>query len=103
MRKLFCLVVLLPLLALSQSNESVLMNMTEISVKHGHNEEFIQGMKAYKKCFEENGGTYSSKGKHGYIDTILAINEFVFKPEKIELYVFNKKSLLYPKVQLFEF
>ncbi len=60
MRKLFCLVVLLPLLALSQSNESVLMNMTEISVKHGHNEEFIQGMKAYKKCFEENGGTYSS-------------------------------------------
>ena len=60
MRKLFCLVVLLPLLALSQSNESVLMNMTEISVKHGHNEEFLQGMRAYKKCYTDNGGTYDS-------------------------------------------
>jgi hypothetical protein len=60
MKKLLFLVVLFPLLALSQSNESFLLNMTEISVKHGHTEEFIQGMKAYKKCFEENGGTYSS-------------------------------------------
>lgn len=60
MKKLLYLVVLLPLLALSQSNESILLNMTEISVKQGHNEEFIQGMKAYKKCFEENGGTYES-------------------------------------------
>jgi hypothetical protein len=27
----------------------------------------------------------------------------VFKPEGINLYVFNKKSLLYPRVPLFEF
>lgn len=42
------------------------------------------------------------KGKHNIIDTILAINDYVFKPEGIELYVFNKKSLLYPKIPLFE-
>lgn len=48
-------------------------------------------------------GAYASKGKHNYIDTIHAINEFVFKPENIELYVFNNKSLLYPQIPLFEF
>jgi len=60
MKKLLFLVVLFPLLALSQSNESILLNMTEITVKQGHNEEFIQGMKAYRQCFTENGGTYES-------------------------------------------
>lgn len=60
MRKLLTLLLLLPLMAISQSNEPFLLNMTEISVKQGHNEEFIQGMKAYRKCFEDNGGTYES-------------------------------------------
>ena len=60
MKKLLFLVVLFPLLALSQSNESILLNMTEITVKQGHNEEFLQGMKAYRQCFTENGGTYES-------------------------------------------
>ena len=54
------MVLLFPLLAVSQSNSSILLNMTEITVKQGHNEEFIQGMKAYKKCYNENGGTYDS-------------------------------------------
>lgn len=49
------------------------------------------------------GGAYVSKGKHNYIDTIHAINDYVFKPENIELYVFDKRSLLYPRVPLFEF
>jgi len=44
-------------MALSQANESFLLNMTEITVKHGHNEEFIQGMKAFRNCYNENGGT----------------------------------------------
>lgn len=60
MKKLLFLVVLLPVMALSQSNESILLNMTEITVKQGHNEEFLQGMKAYRKCYSDNGGTYES-------------------------------------------
>jgi hypothetical protein len=60
MKKLLSLVVLLPIMALSQSNSSFLLNMTEITVKQGHNEEFLQGMRAYKKCYTDNGGTYDS-------------------------------------------
>lgn len=41
--------------------------------------------------------------KHSLIDTFKAINEFVFKPEGIELYVFDKRNLLYPDVPLFQF
>jgi len=47
------------------------------------------------------GGTYATKGKHDFITTIHAINDLVFKAEGIELYVFNRKSLLYPKIPLF--
>lgn len=57
MRKLLFLILLLPLMALSQSNESILLNMTELTVKFGHNEQFVEGMKAYKKCYTDNGGT----------------------------------------------
>lgn len=56
MRKLLTLVLLLPLMAISQ-NESFLLNMTELTVKLGHNEQFREGMKAYKKCYVDNGGT----------------------------------------------
>ena len=60
MRKLFLSMMLLPVIALSQTNESTLLNMTEITVKQGHNEEFLQGMRAYRKCYNENGGTNPS-------------------------------------------
>ena len=59
MRKLLFLVLLLPLMAISQ-NESFLLNMTEITVKQGHSEEFLQGMRAYRKCYSDNGGNYES-------------------------------------------
>ena len=57
MRKLLFLVLLLPLMAISQTNESILLDMTELTVKFGHNEAFVEGMKAYKKCYTDNGGT----------------------------------------------
>jgi len=57
MRKLLFMVLLLPVLAISQSNDSFLLNMTELNVKFGHNEQFLEGMKAYKKCYVDNGGT----------------------------------------------
>jgi len=57
MRKLLFLILLLPVMALSQSNESILLGMTELNVKHGHNEQFVAGVKAYQKCYMDNGGT----------------------------------------------
>lgn len=57
MRKLLFLILLLPIMALSQSNERILLNMTELTVKFGHNEQFVEGMKTYKKCYMDNGGT----------------------------------------------
>ena len=57
MRKLLILALLLPIIAISQTNESILLNMTELTVKFGHNEQFREGMKAYKKCYVDNGGT----------------------------------------------
>ena len=49
------------------------------------------------------GNTYVSKGKHSMTDAILAINEFVFKPEGIELYSFSSESVLCPEVPVFGF
>lgn len=49
------------------------------------------------------GGAYDSKGKHNFIKLILAINKYVLQPEGIKLYVYNKKSLLYPEIPLFRF
>jgi hypothetical protein len=57
MRKLLFLMLLLPIMALSQTNESILLDMTELTVKFGHNEQFVEGMKVYKKCYTDNGGT----------------------------------------------
>jgi hypothetical protein len=57
MRKLLFLVLLLPILALSQGNNSYLLNMSEITVKQGHDAQFVEGVKAWKKCYADNGGT----------------------------------------------
>ncbi|TXG39185.1 hypothetical protein [Seonamhaeicola maritimus] len=56
MRKLLFLMLLLPLLVVSQENESVLLNLSEITVKNGHNAQFIEGVKAWKECYLENNG-----------------------------------------------
>ena len=41
---------------LSQENESFLLNLSEITVKSGHNSQFMEGVKAYKKCYNDNEG-----------------------------------------------
>ena len=56
MRKLLYLMLLLPFLAVSQENESFLLNMTEITVKPGHNAQFIEGVKSWKACYLKNNG-----------------------------------------------
>ena len=48
--------LLMPLLAVSQENEAILLNLSEITVKPGHNAQFIQGVKAWKECYLENDG-----------------------------------------------
>tara|TARA_B100001123_G_scaffold451120_1_gene627128 strand:+ start:127 stop:1059 length:933 start_codon:yes stop_codon:yes gene_type:complete len=65
-----------------------------------HQIEGYQAPYAERKRLRYNG-TYDSKGKHNLVTTIMAINEYVFKPEGIELYVFNEKSVLYPQIPLY--
>jgi hypothetical protein len=57
MKKLVYLMLLLPFLIVAQGNDSFLLNMTEITVKQGHESQFVEGVKAYKKCYQDNGGT----------------------------------------------
>ena len=57
MKKLLFLMLLIPFLAQSQNDGSKLLNMSEITVKYGHESEFIEGVKLWKKCYLENKGT----------------------------------------------
>ena len=56
MKKLLLLAVLIPMLALSQDDGSKLLNMTEITVKPGHESQFIAGVELWKACYLENKG-----------------------------------------------
>ena len=56
MRKLFYALLLLPFFAVSQENEAFLLNVSEITVKTGHNAQFVEGVKSWKKCYKDNDG-----------------------------------------------
>jgi len=56
MRKLFYVLLLLPFFAVSQGNEAFLLNLTEITVKQGHDAQFVEGVKSWKKCYKDNDG-----------------------------------------------
>ncbi|TNJ43198.1 hypothetical protein KFZ70_10980 [Tamlana fucoidanivorans] len=56
MRKLLYVLILLPLVVASQETESFLLNLTEITVKPGHDAEFVEGVKSWKACYLENNG-----------------------------------------------
>jgi hypothetical protein len=57
MKQLVYLMLLLPFVIVSQENESFLLNLSEITVKPGHDAQFIEGVKAWKKCYKDNEGT----------------------------------------------
>ncbi|MGB5243791.1 MAG: hypothetical protein WBN19_09655 [Lutimonas sp.] len=57
MKKLLFIVFVLPYLLVAQNDDSRLLNMTQITVKFGHNDEFTQGVKQWKKCYMDNKGT----------------------------------------------
>jgi len=40
----------------AQNNESILLTVSEITVKQGHNAQFIEGVKKWKECYLENNG-----------------------------------------------
>jgi hypothetical protein len=57
MRKLLILILFLPLVAVSQSNQGTLITLSEITVKPGHEAQFLDGVKSWKECYVENEGT----------------------------------------------
>ncbi len=57
MKKILLLAVFIPMLAISQNDVSKLLNMTEITVKSGHESQFIAGVKLWKECYLEKKGT----------------------------------------------
>ena len=56
MRKLLFVMLLLPFVVIAQENESFLLNMSEITVKPGHEAQFVEGVKSWKACYLENEG-----------------------------------------------
>ncbi|WP_339610659.1 hypothetical protein [uncultured Planktosalinus sp.] len=43
----------------AQNNESILLSVSEITVKQGHNAQFMEGVKKWKECYLENDGKES--------------------------------------------
>lgn len=58
MRTLLYLLFVLPLLGVSQGNDNYLLNMSEITVKAGHNSQFKEGVMSWKKCYKDNEGEF---------------------------------------------
>ena len=56
MRKLIFMMILLPLIVIGQNEDTRILNLTHVKVKMGHEAQFAEGMKMYKKCYKENGG-----------------------------------------------
>ncbi|MFD1314636.1 hypothetical protein [Namhaeicola litoreus] len=56
MKKLLFIALVLPFMIVAQSDATRLLNMTEITVKMGHNEQFTEGAKKWKKCYIDNKG-----------------------------------------------
>ena len=56
MKKVLYLLLLCPLLIVAQENKDYLLSISEITVKQGHNEAFLQGVKSWKECYLENKG-----------------------------------------------
>ncbi|MCA0153557.1 hypothetical protein [Winogradskyella vincentii] len=57
MKKLSILLLVVPFFLMGQDDNSAMINnVTHIKVKMGHDAQFIDGVKKYKKCYAENGG-----------------------------------------------
>ena len=56
MKKLSVLLMVIPFFMFGQEDSNYLDNLTHIKVKMGHEAQFAEGVKMYKKCYSENGG-----------------------------------------------
>ena len=54
---LIAMLLLLPITAQSQEQESFIMNLTEFTIKFGHDINFTEGVKKWNKCYKDNNGT----------------------------------------------
>ncbi|REE24767.1 hypothetical protein [Winogradskyella pacifica] len=52
-----CFAFLLPAATQAQEDESNIMQLTEYTIKFGHNSTFVEGVKKWNKCYKENNGT----------------------------------------------
>ncbi|SDG77613.1 hypothetical protein [Psychroflexus sediminis] len=59
MKKLVMIILMLPLVAMAQEVDSQLLTLTEFTVKQGHAAQFLEGVKKWKTCYNENNGTNS--------------------------------------------
>ncbi|MEO6133718.1 MAG: hypothetical protein ABIP35_01115 [Ginsengibacter sp.] len=57
LKGLIYLLLLLPITTKAQDTKSTLLGITEITVKQGHDAQFIEGVKLYKECYLKNKGT----------------------------------------------
>lgn len=54
---LITMLLMLPITAQSQEEDSFIMNLTEFTVKFGHDANFTDGVKKWNKCYKDNNGT----------------------------------------------
>ena len=57
MKQLCIAMLLLPLMVTAQNFEEALLSMSVITVKQGHNPQFLEGVSKWKDCYVENKGT----------------------------------------------
>ena len=56
MKNLFLLLIFLPLLTFAQNDERKLLTLREFKIKHGNTSQFMEGVKMWMSCYNENGG-----------------------------------------------
>jgi len=69
------------------------------------NERFVPLVKwdsAENRAKQKYEGMYETKGKHPFDKTIYAFNEFVLRPNGVELFVARRESSLYPRIPYIE-
>lgn len=52
-----CFLLLLPVTSQAQDDENFMLNLTEFTIKFGHDADFVEGVKKWNKCYKDNNGT----------------------------------------------
>jgi hypothetical protein len=58
LKNLIWSLLLLPMAITAQDNKTMLLNITEITVKPGHDAQFTEGVKLWKECYLKNKGSH---------------------------------------------